>query len=59
MFGMQELAEKIQRKQGIPPDQQHLIFSGMTLSDYPSRTLADLNVMAGDTVLLVLKLCGD
>jgi Ubiquitin family len=56
---LQELAELVQDKEGIPPDQQRFIFHGVRICAFPSRTLADLDIHAGDIVSLVLKLCGD
>lgn len=50
------IKERVEEKEGIPPDQQRLIFGGKQLVD--DKTVEDSKVIGGSVLHLVLALRG-
>ena len=51
---IETVKDEIQDKEGIPQDQQRLIFAGIELED--NKTLADYKIQEGSKIYLTLRL---
>jgi ubiquitin C len=51
---IESIKQKISEKEGIPVDQQRLVFSGKQLED--THTISDYNIQADQSIHLVLRL---
>ncbi|CDS40620.1 NEDD8 [Echinococcus multilocularis] len=53
---IERIKERIEEKEGIPPPQQRLIFSGKQMND--EKTVNDYKIQGGSVLHLVLALRG-
>eukprot|EP00292_Cryptomonas_paramecium_P032418 CAMPEP_0113681034 /NCGR_PEP_ID=MMETSP0038_2-20120614/11722_1 /TAXON_ID=2898 /ORGANISM="Cryptomonas paramecium" /LENGTH=77 /DNA_ID=CAMNT_0000599625 /DNA_START=147 /DNA_END=380 /DNA_ORIENTATION=+ /assembly_acc=CAM_ASM_000170 len=53
---VRRIKERVEEKEGIPPQQQRLIFGGKQMHD--DKTASDYNLEGGSTLHLVLALRG-
>eukprot|EP00994_Dinema_validum_P005928 NODE_4150_length_492_cov_83.277652_g3549_i0.p2 GENE.NODE_4150_length_492_cov_83.277652_g3549_i0~~NODE_4150_length_492_cov_83.277652_g3549_i0.p2 ORF type:complete len:80 (-),score=19.64 NODE_4150_length_492_cov_83.277652_g3549_i0:173-412(-) len=53
---IERIKERVEEKEGIPPQQQRLIFGGRQMAD--EKTAKDYNIEAGSVLHLVLALRG-
>lgn len=53
---IERVKERVEEKEGIPPQQQRLIFGGRQMAD--EKTVKDYNIEAGSVLHLVLALRG-
>ena len=54
---IENVKQKIQDKEGIPPDKQKLMYEGVELED--GKTVADYNIQKEETIQLILKFSGE
>uniref|UniRef100_A0A2K6UTZ7 Ubiquitin-like protein NEDD8 n=1 Tax=Saimiri boliviensis boliviensis TaxID=39432 RepID=A0A2K6UTZ7_SAIBB len=53
---VEQIKEHVEEKEGIPPQQQRLIYSGKQMND--EKTEADYRILGGSVLHLVLALRG-
>ncbi|XP_059693544.1 NEDD8 isoform X5 [Haemorhous mexicanus] len=56
MDQVERIKERVEEKEGIPPQQQRLIYSGKQMND--EKTAADYKIQGGSVLHLVLALRG-
>uniref|UniRef100_A0A3P9H873 Ubiquitin-like protein NEDD8 n=1 Tax=Oryzias latipes TaxID=8090 RepID=A0A3P9H873_ORYLA len=56
LIQVERIKERVEEKEGIPPQQQRLIYSGKQMND--EKTAADYKIQGGSVLHLVLALRG-